>query len=81
MIRKDLHAQMAIMPGNVHGRASRMQQGPPSGGQQDGEGNVMNAAQLQGLQSDALRMLTLCEGCPQRPFRQLGASGLALEDL
>ena len=41
----------------------------------------MNAAQLQGLQSDALRMSTMREGCLQQPFRQLGASGLALGDL
>ncbi len=36
----------------------------------------MNAVPLQGLQSDALRMSTLCEGCPQQPSGQLGASGL-----
>ncbi len=38
----------------------------------------MNAAQLQGLQSDALGMSTMREGCPQQPFRQLGASDVAL---
>ncbi len=55
--------------------------GPPSRGQQRGEGNVLNAAQLQGLQSDALRMSTIREGCPQQPFRQLGGSGPAPRDL
>ncbi len=55
--------------------------GPPSRSQQRGEGNVLNAAQLQGLQSDAVRMLTIREGCPQQPFRQLGANGLAPGDL
>ena len=38
----------------------------------------MNAAQLQGLQAHALRMLTMREGCSQQPFRELRASGLAL---
>ncbi len=56
-------------------------QGPPSRGQPHGEGNVLNAAQLQGLQSDALRMSTIREGCPQHPLRQLRASGLAHRDL
>ncbi len=59
----------------------KVPQGPPSRGQQSGEGNVLNAAQLQGLQSDALRMSTIREGCPQQPFRQLRASGLAPGDL
>ncbi len=56
-------------------------QRPPSRGQQRGDGNVLNAAQLQGLHSDARKMSTTREGCPQQPFRQLGASGLASEDL
>ncbi len=51
----------------------------------------MNAAQLQVLQSDALRMLIIscmsyvdvesCEGCPQPPLWQLRASSPALGDL
>ncbi len=52
-------------------------QGPPSRGQQRGEGNILNAAKLQGLQSDAPRMLVIGEGCPQQPSRQLRGSGLA----
>ncbi len=59
----------------------KMLRGPASRGQQHGEGNVMNASQLQGLQSDALRMLTMREGCSQQPNRQFRASGLALGDL
>ncbi len=42
----------------------KLLRGPPSRGQQRGESNVLNAAQLQGLQSDALRMLPIREGCP-----------------
>ncbi len=53
--------------------------GPPSMGQQRSESNVLTTAQ--GLQSDAPRMSTICEGCPQQPFRQLGTSGLAPGDL
>ncbi len=45
----------------------------PSRSQQPGEGNVMNAAQLQGLQSDALRMSTMREGLPSAIFQ--GAQG------
>ncbi len=59
----------------------KMLQRPPSRGQQYGEGNAMNASQLQGLQSDALRILTKREGCPQQTFRQLRAGCLALVDL
>ncbi len=60
----------------------RMLSGLPSRGQQPlGGGNVMNAAQTQGLKSDALRMSTLCGGCPEQPVGQLGSSGLALRDL
>ncbi len=46
-----------------------------------GEGNAMNVAQPHGLRSDALGISTMREGCPQQPFRQLGASGLDLGDL
>ncbi len=53
-------------------------EGRPQGGQQRGEGSVMKAAQLQGLQSDALGISTMREGCPLQPFRQLRASDLAL---
>ncbi len=59
----------------------KMLQRPSSRGQQHGEGNVMDAAQSQGLQSDALRTSTMREGCPQQPFRELGASGVAVGGL
>ncbi len=59
----------------------KMLRRPSSRGQQHGEGNVMDAAQSQGLQSHALRTSTMREGCPQQPFRELGASGLALGGL
>ncbi len=63
----------------------RAQQGPkyckdrPSRDKQSVEGNVLNAAQLQGLLSNAQRVWKIPEGCPQVPFRQLRASGLARE--
>ncbi len=72
---------MHVLPG--HDRA-RNDARAAVNGWQCGEGNVMNASPLQGLQSDALRMFrmsTLCEGCPQQPFGQFRASGLALRDL
>ncbi len=46
-----------------------------------GEGNVTNAPLLQELQSDAFRMSTMREGCPQQTIRQLRASDLALGNL
>ncbi len=56
-------------------------EGRPQGASSVMRAIFMNAAQLHGLQSDALRMATLCEGCPQQPSGQLRASGLALGDL
>ncbi len=55
------------MPG--HDRTQDAARGRPQRGQQRGEDNVMNATPLQGLQSDALRMLTMREGCPQEDFQ------------
>ncbi len=41
----------------------------------------MSAAQVHGLQSDAVRLLEICEGCPHHLLGQLGPNGLALGDL
>ena len=58
-----------------------LRQGLPWMDQQFGEFIIMKAAQPQGLQSDALETLRICEGCPQQHLGKLRASCLALRDL
>ncbi len=76
-----LHLQYAT-PRHVRAQnAERAGFKGPARGQERGEGNVMNAAQMKGLQLDALRMSTTREGYPRQPPRQLRAGGLGLGDL